>query len=157
MHASLRGGDVEAAQAQNGQFHTFPAQKNVPSQPWREATDDWMDTYPILRKNQKSDQNTRELWAGGATFNARLLKGIWYADQCWGVSLQATDLMQGSLRPRMLLLIRGASVCRVTFPFRWHKLDLHAVPRARLGSAESRCGWPFRHNNWEGYPPMGLP
>ena len=30
----------------------------------------------------------------GATFEAKvLLKGLWYAEECWGVSLQATDLM----------------------------------------------------------------
>jgi hypothetical protein len=30
----------------------------------------------------------------GATFDAKvLLKGVWYSESCWGVSLQATDLM----------------------------------------------------------------
>ena len=30
----------------------------------------------------------------GATFDAKvLLKGIWYSEECWGASLQATDLM----------------------------------------------------------------
>ena len=30
----------------------------------------------------------------GATFEAKvLLKGIWYAEECWGTSLQATDMM----------------------------------------------------------------
>ena len=30
----------------------------------------------------------------GATFEAKvLLKGIWYSEECWGASLQATDLM----------------------------------------------------------------
>jgi hypothetical protein len=34
-----------------------------------------------------------EQFAGG-TFDAKvLLKGIWYAESCWGVSLQATNLM----------------------------------------------------------------
>ena len=30
----------------------------------------------------------------GATFDAKLLlKGVWYSESCWGISLQATDLM----------------------------------------------------------------
>jgi len=30
----------------------------------------------------------------GATFEAKvLLKGIWYSEECWGASLQATDMM----------------------------------------------------------------
>ena len=43
-------------------------------------------------KDKKSTQAPENF--AGATFDAKvLLKGIWYSEECWGASLQATDLM----------------------------------------------------------------
>jgi hypothetical protein len=44
------------------------------------------------RKDKKQTE-APECYAG-ATFEAKvLLKGIWYSEECWGASLQATDMM----------------------------------------------------------------
>ena len=92
MHAGLRSGDVQVAKIQNRCLQTLPAQKRrLSSKPPDETTNDRPDQDAILGFKQEANGTTRKLFRG---LEAKvLLKGIWYAESAWGVSLHATDLM----------------------------------------------------------------